>query len=395
MSDTAAWAYGGQQARKEYNDLRLAEVKQRSYFEKIPYFHNGVVRLGAVDTYHRIITDTLPDYDQEITRPVLRLVERAMIPAVGGTVAIEQPHSIKAELRKMLESVTRNEGEPENEDFLEPTAEEVDRFRARSLAINRTEETVQAWDETPTPHSQADETSPTRLRPPFNESVSSQNLLNTSRPQLSWLDACDYYRRKKKRLPIDKEAETVVKTLVCKLRGRDYIFLVDTSISMKPHQQSMEDLLLIHTYLVKGMDADGLVEVCYTASGESKSRRKSSAIRADFKKQPWTGLGFEDKLSDLISRMSIRLRNWHERSKVSSKSLPLPPKQSIYVLTDGRWADLEGIEDHIRRVVQTIRETGLGRTQFTIQFISFGPDLAGLERLQELDDFGRREGLEM
>jgi hypothetical protein len=61
----------------------------------------------------------------------------------------------------------------------------------------------------------------------------------------------------------------------------------------------------------------------------------------------------------------------------------------IYVFTDGVWQGglrpLGGVDEPIRIFVDRLKELGLLDTQVGIQFIRFGNDKRGMERLRKLD----------
>jgi hypothetical protein len=333
ISDAAAWVHGGTRARQDYNERRVKEVKLRPAFGGVPCFHNGVSPLGAVDAFHSKIRKSLPSYDREITESILSLVENSML--LSDVNKREVPRGICSHLVKILESA--------------------------SLGF----ETSSRDDEIAKP-------APERPKP---------------RQEMSRDAAVKYYNDCKKHGSIpDPEVQKTVNTLRANLGDRDFIFLIDTSGSMKQYEERMRITLLIYAYIAKNIDQDGRLEVYFNSQTKLKQYRTSRAVIRDLAHQEWNSLGFERIFSDFIDHLLHRLR----------KPEPWPPKkQSVFVFTDGRWSGLDNVKHHIRRVIRAIADQDLGRTQVSIQFVSFGTDPKNIGQLQELDNFGRKEVLGM
>jgi hypothetical protein len=120
----------------------------------------------------------------------------------------------------------------------------------------------------------------------------------------------------------------------------------------------------------------------------------------------------ETKLKGLLVKYCVKLkeytikRNAYEhRGPASVRSLlpfgrppTLPRALSVYVLTDGVWEspEREGgdyLTETIRKLVEQLKEAGCGREQVGVQFIRFGDDSYGKQRLEALDMLSKNLGL--
>lgn len=180
-----------------------------------------------------------------------------------------------------------------------------------------------------------------------------------------------------------------------RLGNRDHVFLIDDSKSMGPYWPQVTKTFSALSYLVKRVDPDG-IDLHFTNSLETyhsrrtrhlleKVQRRKPAGQCDMKSR--LGKILEPYRAELPKALEIRhkpflgidLRHW------SSKGRSI----CIYVFTDGVWQGesrfLGGVDEPIRIFVEKLKELGLLDTQVGIQFIRFGNDKGGMERLQKLD----------
>lgn len=59
---------------------------------------------------------------------------------------------------------------------------------------------------------------------------------------------------------------------------------------------------------------------------------------------------------------------------------------NVYVFTDGAWQPRSNLEKLIQKLANTLTALQQPEDQFGIQFIRFGNDPDGIERLERLDD---------
>ena len=79
------------------------------------------------------------------------------------------------------------------------------------------------------------------------------------------------------------------------------------------------------------------------------------------------------------TKLRDRWRSWKD---TPSKG---PRKLSLYVITDGVWQKRTDLEQVIRTLVDLLIQHKLTNKQIGIQFIRFGHDKTGMERLEKLD----------
>ena len=152
---------------------------------------------------------------------------------------------------------------------------------------------------------------------------------------------------------------------------------------MKPHREDVIKTFKALAYLVKGFDPDG-IDLCFTnhhEEGNSRDREKLIYLleRVEFSGQCSMDVTLT-KILDQRSenRLSNRLRRVYGKKKWGI---------SIYVLTNGIWnnpgdSGVGGMPKLIKRTVEKMD----GRAKLGIQFIQFGDDPIGIERLKKLDD---------
>ncbi|KAG4434108.1 hypothetical protein IFR05_010417 [Cadophora sp. M221] len=169
-----------------------------------------------------------------------------------------------------------------------------------------------------------------------------------------------------------------------RLKGRDHVFLVDDSFSMVRHWTNVTKVIEGLSYILKVADNDGL-DLYFTISEQSaiKEKHTSTLVR----------LVERHKQTDRAASTEInfRLNQILEKYKAKLDSNPWWPKKppkplSLYILTNGVWEAECKPEIPIKNVVQKLQDLRKDREQIGIQFISFGNDTIGMERLRHLDD---------
>jgi hypothetical protein len=149
---------------------------------------------------------------------------------------------------------------------------------------------------------------------------------------------------------------------------------------------------VVHTfgalaYLVKEMDPDGIelrfVNSC-SEDGQAKHRKQLRKKLEKVKPGGQCDMG--------IALNKILPRCYPDRVDKRSSWRGRPVEKAgfnIYILTDGVWSqgedDLCGVQKHIQILVEKLKASGKLK-HVGIQFIRFGNDRAGKERLRRLDD---------
>ncbi|KAL3425129.1 hypothetical protein PVAG01_04410 [Phlyctema vagabunda] len=168
-----------------------------------------------------------------------------------------------------------------------------------------------------------------------------------------------------------------------RLKGRDHVFLIDDSSSMEPHWPNLVRVFEALSYIVKQSDENGL-DLFFSNSNNcekdcKKTRKLLPIVRAQKQTQKKITTDINFRLSQILEKHKNGLdrKVWYR-----SKLKPL----SLYILTDGVWETNCTAIDPIRNAVLKLHDLRIPSSQIGIQFISFGSDEVGLNRLAYLDD---------
>lgn len=178
------------------------------------------------------------------------------------------------------------------------------------------------------------------------------------------------------------------------------IFIIDNSAHMQ--KQELRDCVIrwfkVVSYLVKGADKDG-IEVLLTSERIIRQSRRTSKlvdyVYRNFSKGAQSKCNMENILDTIVDRVISRFPDTRQSTSCfgfrSGKGAPKPV--SIYVLTNGVWDVHENTENlalnadlPLLRLVKGIREHELRRTHAIVQFVRFGGNQDGIQRLKYLDD---------
>ena len=163
---------------------------------------------------------------------------------------------------------------------------------------------------------------------------------------------------------------------------------------MQPYWRHVKELLEPLTYLVKDGDPDG-AELYFTVSTNRKQSKKSSDLVALVgRHQPIGNTDIRHRLGTILQKYCASLRDQVVPAG-SWQSRPVARAATIYVLTDGKWAGGTNACDIIEDTLNVLKSLKCDRKQLGIQFISFGQDVDGLKRLEDLDDFGKLAHVEL
>ncbi|EXJ93480.1 hypothetical protein A1O1_01872 [Capronia coronata CBS 617.96] len=183
------------------------------------------------------------------------------------------------------------------------------------------------------------------------------------------------FRGKKHKLLYEDE-------LIHQLKSRDHIFVIDDGETMFPHWGQLLSLYQNLIYMVKKkhLDPNGS-ELQFIISDQRKEARHTSELV-----QMVAGMKYQVKGE---SNLAARLNNifTEYRNKLTKKSSARPV--SIYVFTDGYWqgGKHEEVVGHaIEKMVRFLEKENYPDNMVGIQFIRFGNDPEGVERLRWLDE---------
>ncbi|KAM7214252.1 Protein kinase-like domain containing protein [Rhypophila decipiens] len=218
------------------------------------------------------------------------------------------------------------------------------------------------------------------------------------------------WRRAKKAGLKDESNLPGLQDVVGKLRGRDHLFIIDDSKSMRDYWASVEELFQALAYIVKTADPDGL-ELYFTSDYTKVYKSKDSGPLVDLvkkrafpKSSGLTGTCNMTLCLDHIIEQIIPSNIENGKPRESNSWLKKIPGQSkassgtsrpinIYILTDGKWEppydSLCGADDSIIRLINLLKEKNKPDSHVALQFIRFGHDAAGKWRLTVLDDMAK------
>jgi hypothetical protein len=216
-----------------------------------------------------------------------------------------------------------------------------------------------------------------------------------------------------RRVPRDPDTHQLIRSLHSTLSGREHMFVVDTSRTMRQQKTQVELVFTALSYLVKRTElnkgAGGISLVVGTREDGSTPivfrDNKTTKLLAELEKCSYDRIEglMEGELANLVQREILpRLPSSFSpqqgegattsegnggkgKEKVSN---PL----SVIVLTDGQWGtgpDGAGMQNPIRRLIETVKDRKLKRTQVMVQFLRFGESPDGIRHLRYLVNFGR------
>lgn len=176
----------------------------------------------------------------------------------------------------------------------------------------------------------------------------------------------------------------------------------------KAGKHSVTEYVELLSYLVKKKDKDGLdLHYFNSRPGESIFRcERSSALVTSVRQRRFTGTSSpEGTLKKILDGYGKKLREHTACAIGASKrwslhrSPRLPKPLSVYVLTDAVWESPnspdEYLHETLRDLIQNLCDAGCHRTQVGIQFIRFGDNPYGVQRLKDLDNLGSASGVDM
>lgn len=140
-------------------------------------------------------------------------------------------------------------------------------------------------------------------------------------------------------------------------------------------------------YLVKELDDDG-VDLYFTNTSESYKFKDTTPFMEVLDRKSLAGdTDIELRLQKIFASYKERLAKHINKTPFNIKALfekKLRP-MSIYVLTDGCWEQACVGDKQIRNLVEELVGLKFTKEQVGIQFIRFGRDPRGVQRLNHLD----------
>lgn len=157
---------------------------------------------------------------------------------------------------------------------------------------------------------------------------------------------------------------------------------------MRAYRDNISKVVSLLTYMLKALDPDGL-DVCFTQSSQKVHAGNSTTITTAVRQVPYQGYSnMRTRLSHILQEHKHRFGTssppsgpWYKRAGPPKSPRPL----SFYVLTDGNWQPRNEVGPTITSLVEGMRKHRLPKEHVGIQFIRFGDDPNGIDRLNYLD----------
>ena len=156
---------------------------------------------------------------------------------------------------------------------------------------------------------------------------------------------------------------------------------------MKDHWDDVITFFVVFSYITKKLDSNGL-EMYFTVSTDYLTFKDTTKAVSHLKNMnPSTFSNIDQRLEHILGRYREKhdLQKQRRLSRFRSPAKPL----SLYVFTDAAWQG-DAIEP-IERMIYYQRERRLPREQVGIQFIRFGNNPKGIQKLEYLDSGLRKE----
>jgi hypothetical protein len=197
------------------------------------------------------------------------------------------------------------------------------------------------------------------------------------------------------------------------------VFVVDDGSTMRDlramnrqqGQAEVADYVDVLGYMVKRHDKDGIDLYYFNSSDRVENSKNSTKLAMSVRGHKFSGVSSpENSLVKKLDAYSKKIKafasgtpeeqphGWKSHLPFTPSKAPrLPSPLSVYVLTDGVWqlGGHEDLENTIRDLIKNLNAAKCTRKQIGIQFIRFGNDPAGIERLNALDRLGRTPGLDL
>ena len=152
---------------------------------------------------------------------------------------------------------------------------------------------------------------------------------------------------------------------------------------MRAYRRDTKDLFDLLAYMVKEKDPDG-IELHFTISNKTLSSRNVSPLSKSLLSKPFEGdSNIRLELGNILQDYEARLKGT-ETTRLWSRSKKTKDL-NLYIFTDGVWQPESDPTELISDIVSTLKEHRVYSERFGIQFIRFGNNQNGIDRLNRLD----------
>jgi hypothetical protein len=167
---------------------------------------------------------------------------------------------------------------------------------------------------------------------------------------------------------------------------------------MSAHWSNVEMCAGLLAFCVTRYDKDG-VDLCFMFSEDKKNTGGDDSIMKMIRKnrppdvspgstQSPQQANINSVLSNILGAYQTKLENYYQRgSRLPGKRPKKLKKLVLFVFTDGLWLPHSDAERPLKDLVSTLNKYKCPQNQVGVQFIHFGNDQHGHQRLSKLDDF--------
>jgi hypothetical protein len=156
---------------------------------------------------------------------------------------------------------------------------------------------------------------------------------------------------------------------------------------MFQHWDRLIVVLRVLAYLLKSTDDDGM-DLYFTISKDKQNAKTSSDLVQKLQGKKLKGSSdIGSRLSTILHQYQVYLQEPAPNRRFSLKKMKPKTKKAlnVYILTDGRWQPRSDATEPIASLITMLKTSGYPRKQVGIQFIRFGDDPGGIEKLNHLD----------
>ena len=157
---------------------------------------------------------------------------------------------------------------------------------------------------------------------------------------------------------------------------------------MKDHRQKVRDVLELLSFITHRHDPDGL-DLYFSTQSEKLRPKTPEQVLRFFDERLANGLpDMRERFASIILQYQGQFGKRNTLRKIlHPNSTPSrgPRRLTLYVLTDGIWQPKCTLVEEITKLVSLMQKHDVPNKHVGIQFIRFGNNLEGIQRLKTLD----------
>lgn len=415
LSELVVWLGLGKRGVDEYSRDRHREHAKMGHFDKSGYeycFHDGENALKSVGDAHKTALGRLPLYDT-LTPKICDLIQREMLVKSplrdnADQVAIKLEALLGPEINIQP---FHNEGvhapstattRKPNDVFLPPNASNSERRPGLDPlpVTGRLAPTISqpALVMRPRQNSWRLSMTPIRANSPSPSHGESYHQLLPD--EVTVKEVLDHQAKGLTRDTLPGYQEFCEEMM----GKRHFLLLIDDSPSMSRYQDHVNQAVKAFTWLLEDHETDR-VEVRFLSKPSQSHFHKPPHQSRLHKLKNWRNT--KKGLVDIVEHVEKSLRERFDGGSGSAckmeqclnaifgedKMVRHGKPTSVYVLTNGIWGNTPGergkVAASIQELIAKMKRREMTRTEFCIQFVRYGNDVAAIEKLTYLDDMAK------